>query len=214
MTRLRAWLPLVLTVAGFAMFGTLTVRRIFLLGPTWPGVLSATASLMYGGWLLWESRVSARERHHLDVDLDRGTLELAALAKNVLLAACLVPDTQPIVVLSVIGNVLVATGALVRMAAVRRLGAAYSHRIRWPGSPLVTDGPYALVRHPAYLGTLLAHSGLALAYLSVWSIGALLLLWLPAVVVRVVVEDRFLRSVPEYAAYVRRVRSSLIPGLP
>jgi protein-S-isoprenylcysteine O-methyltransferase Ste14 len=75
----------------------------------------------------------------------------------------------------------------------------------------VTRGPYALVRHPAYLGTLVAHVGLTLVFPSVWSIAALALLWLPAVLVRTLLEDRELRRLPAYGEYAAEVRSSLVP---
>ena len=213
MTRLRAWLPLLLTLFGAVLFGGLWVRRILALGPTQAGLLGSGACLVYGLWLVWESRVSARERVRLEVDHDHGTLELAAGAKYALLAACLLPAADPGLPVGGLGFALLALGAHWRVVAIVHLGTAYSHRIRPPRLPLVTGGPYAVVRHPAYLGTLLAHGGLTLVFGSPWSIAALLLLWVPAVLVRVVLEDRFLRSIPEYAEYATQVPSKLIPRL-
>jgi protein-S-isoprenylcysteine O-methyltransferase Ste14 len=77
---------------------------------------------------------------------------------------------------------------------------------------LVTWGPYALVRHPLYLGEIVAMVGVALQYLSAWS---LLLLGLLCVfqLLRMKNEERVLLQVfPEYGAYMART-ASLVPGL-
>lgn len=79
------------------------------------------------------------------------------------------------------------------------------------GHRLVADGPYALVRHPAYLGALVYHVGAALA------LGDLLLLLLTALVVlpylahRAVVEERMLlRGLgSEYQRYAQHVPALL-----
>ena len=77
---------------------------------------------------------------------------------------------------------------------------------------LVTWGPYALVRHPLYLGEMVAVAGVALQYLSAW---ALLLLALVCVVQlqRMKYEERVLsRSFPEYGDYMART-ARLVPGV-
>lgn len=77
---------------------------------------------------------------------------------------------------------------------------------------LVTWGPYAFVRHPLYLGEIVATIGVALQYMSVW---ALLLLGLQCVFqfLRMKNEERLLFQVfPEYGDYMART-ARLIPGL-
>jgi protein-S-isoprenylcysteine O-methyltransferase Ste14 len=77
---------------------------------------------------------------------------------------------------------------------------------------LVTWGPYALVRHPLYLGEIVAVTGVVLQYLSVW---ALLLLGLLCVVQlqRMKNEERVLSRVfPEYGDYMTRT-ARLVPGV-
>src|SRR5579862_1634351 len=77
---------------------------------------------------------------------------------------------------------------------------------------LVTWGPYALVRHPLYLGEIVAVAGVALQYLSVW---ALLLLGLLCIVQlqRMKNEERVLSRVfPEYGDYMART-ARLVPGV-
>ena len=77
---------------------------------------------------------------------------------------------------------------------------------------LVTWGPYALVRHPLYLGEIVAIIGVALQYLSTW---ALLLVGLQFAfqLLRIENEERVLVQVfPEYADYVART-ARLVPGV-
>lgn len=71
---------------------------------------------------------------------------------------------------------------------------------------LATGGPYACVRNPLYLGTLLAAAGLVLAArsfpLALLFAAAFLLMYLPVIEL----EEQHLRSLfPEYAAYAARV---------
>jgi len=79
------------------------------------------------------------------------------------------------------------------------------------GQTVVTRGPYALVRHPGYLGYLLRYAALPLALGSFWAIvpvtaGALCL------VLRTRMEDALLRAgLPEYEEYARKVRCRLLP---
>jgi protein-S-isoprenylcysteine O-methyltransferase Ste14 len=77
---------------------------------------------------------------------------------------------------------------------------------------LVTKGPYALVRHPLYLGEIIALAGIALQHLSIWA-----LLFLGAVWAfqfqRMKYEEQVLsQSFPEYGDYMART-ARLIPGL-
>jgi len=77
---------------------------------------------------------------------------------------------------------------------------------------LVTWGPYAYVRHPLYLGEIVAMAGVALQFLSAW---ALLLLGLQFAIQlqRMKYEERILSEVfPEYEDYMMRT-ARLVPGV-
>lgn len=81
------------------------------------------------------------------------------------------------------------------------------------GHKVISSGPYAWVRHPGYLGNLIANLGIPLLLDSPWA-------FIPVVVFgalfvfRTGLEDRFLReSLPGYAEYARKVRYRLLPGL-
>jgi protein-S-isoprenylcysteine O-methyltransferase Ste14 len=81
------------------------------------------------------------------------------------------------------------------------------------GHRLVDTGPYAVVRHPGYLGMILAmpFSGLALGS---WLAVGLALVYSALILRRVAFEDAFLRDRLEgYAEYCRRVPARLVPAL-
>jgi len=81
------------------------------------------------------------------------------------------------------------------------------------GHHVIDRGPYALVRHPGYLGMLLVGATMPLALGSWWALlpgSALVACGLR----RVWVEDRFLAaSLPGYREYAARVRYRLLPGI-
>lgn len=81
------------------------------------------------------------------------------------------------------------------------------------GHTVATGGPYALVRHPGYVGAIMFGLALPLMLGSLWAM-------LPAVagaalyVVRTELEDRMLQQeLKGYADYARSVRYRLLPGI-
>lgn len=77
---------------------------------------------------------------------------------------------------------------------------------------LVTTGPYAFVRHPLYLGEMVAVTGIALQHLSPWALLLLGLIW-AFQLQRMTYEERvLLRSFPDYRDYVART-ARLVPGV-
>ena len=79
------------------------------------------------------------------------------------------------------------------------------------GQRVIKTGPYAIVRHPMYLGAVLIFLPTPLALGSYWaSIPALLLV--PLLVQRIRNEEEVLsRDLPGYREYVGQVRSRLLP---
>jgi protein-S-isoprenylcysteine O-methyltransferase Ste14 len=87
----------------------------------------------------------------------------------------------------------------------------------------VTHGPYAYIRHPAYLGKLVFWWGTCIAVLGGraaagdWStfalIGLSLSAWSGVYVIRALTEERHLSRDPDYRAYRERVRYRFIPGV-
>ncbi|MBI4509979.1 MAG: isoprenylcysteine carboxylmethyltransferase family protein [Deltaproteobacteria bacterium] len=210
--RARAQSPLLLTVFGLATIGSLAAYRLFWLEHGLGRVLGLLSFGTYLAWLGWESQISVRELGKDEASHDRGTMEMCAAAKLLTLLSAFAGGGQIRPSFTIVGLILMLSGILLRASSIRLLGNAYSHRIR-QADPLHDDGPYRLLRHPAYLGTLVAHAGFVLVFLNAYSLTALLLLWTPAVVIRTVVEDRFLLGTPDYRAYASRVRSRLLPGI-
>ena len=81
------------------------------------------------------------------------------------------------------------------------------------GHVLVTDGPYAYIRHPGYAGILIALPAGGVALGSWWSLAPLIPLWL-LIFRRTIVEDRFLyQHLDGYPEYVAATRWRLLPGV-
>ena len=114
-----------------------------------------------------------------------------------------------------LGIALTAAGAVFSIVARLYLGRNWSATatIR-QGHELIRGGPYGLVRHPIYTGTLIAAIGTAVALGEVRD-----LLALPLVIVgfwlKARSEERLLMSNfgDRYAAYRREVRGAIIPYL-
>ena len=81
------------------------------------------------------------------------------------------------------------------------------------GHTVVTEGPYRYVRHPGYLGILIAIPCSALA-LGSWLALAPAVVFSALTVYRTAFEDWFLRAnLGGYAGYVERVTYRLVPGV-
>ena len=92
------------------------------------------------------------------------------------------------------------------------LGRSYGIRLDlFEGHVLKTDGAFALVRHPMYLGIVLFHLGAALALESVALLVVTAVFVVPLTIARIAAEERVLREAfAPYADYARRV-PALVP---
>jgi protein-S-isoprenylcysteine O-methyltransferase Ste14 len=82
------------------------------------------------------------------------------------------------------------------------------------GQRVVTQGPYAIVRHPGYAAGIMAAFAGALALNSLISIIPVAVITLPILVYRTIIEDQMLHEeLPGYSDYAARVRYRLIPGI-
>lgn len=115
----------------------------------------------------------------------------------------------------VLGYVLLAAGiALGAWAqAVNRFFEPGVRLQRERGQHVISNGPYAIVRHPGYVSAIMIFAGLALALASWWAL-------VPAawasvlMILRTNWEDALLRAeLDGYADYAGRVRFRLLPGL-
>jgi len=112
---------------------------------------------------------------------------------------------------SLIGDFLVALGFLLVYFVVRENSYAASTIQVVKGQTVVSTGPYAVVRHPMYAGALPLLIGMPLA-LGSWSGLVALVLFVPALIWRLLDEERFLHEhLPGYTEYTRKVRYRLLP---
>jgi protein-S-isoprenylcysteine O-methyltransferase Ste14 len=77
---------------------------------------------------------------------------------------------------------------------------------------LVTSGPYAFVRHPLYLGEMVAIAGIGLQHFSVWALLLIGLGWAFQFQRMKYEEEVLSRSFPGYGEYMART-SRLVPGV-
>jgi protein-S-isoprenylcysteine O-methyltransferase Ste14 len=81
------------------------------------------------------------------------------------------------------------------------------------GQKVIATGPYALVRHPMYLGAMLMYAASPLALGSYWALIPALVI-VPILVVRIVNEEQVLeRELPGYPEYRQATRYRLLPGI-
>lgn len=127
-------------------------------------------------------------------------------------------------------------GSLIRLSCYRELGHLYTFQPSiLKNHKLVTTGPYSVVRHPSYTGTILAVMGITLCHLSrgswltecsgilnrdlgrslalVWLAGELAAVWVS--VARIGKEDRMLKKNfgKKWDKWAEDVPSKLIPGV-
>ena len=211
-------LPLALLMLVFLPAGSLGWR------PGW--IFIAFLAISYGIAILIMRRVNpaifrARSRFQTGTkrwDLILVSLILLGMIAEIPLAALdagrMAWSAMPVSVM-ILGYILLAAGiALGTWAqAVNRFFEPGVRLQRERGQHVISDGPYAFVRHPGYVSAILVFAGLALALGSWWAL-------LPAawasglLILRTSWEDALLHAELEgYADYARRVRFRLMPGL-
>lgn len=81
------------------------------------------------------------------------------------------------------------------------------------GQTVVSSGPYAWVRHPGYLGSLIASLGMPLLLDSLWAFVPMIIFGF-FFILRTYLEDSFLKeNLTGYSEYVDKVHYRLFPGI-
>ncbi len=115
--------------------------------------------------------------------------------------------------LSIVGNALVVVGLMIDLRVFHENSYGASTIEKMEGQKVVTTGPYAVVRHPMYVGVLIMVLGTPLALGSGWGL-VLAAAIVPILVLRILDEERLLRDELEgYDTYARDVRYRLLPGI-
>lgn len=160
--------------------------------------------VLYLLWVLAELRVTFQPNPGETGGADRGSLQLYGLSRAaVVITALLVPVdwSSPVVPWPAAALVIMLAGIALRLTAIMQLGRYYSHKVRTlPDHQVVQTGVYGMVRHPAYLGMIVAHAGFVAFFANPASVAALILL-VVAIVRRVLVEEQTLMHVPGYRRY-------------
>jgi protein-S-isoprenylcysteine O-methyltransferase Ste14 len=150
--------------------------------------------------------VARRSAVTIDRSMAARALTAASMAGPPLLAPAAVAAlaTESVTVaLSCVGLAIVIAG---KVALGRSFALLPANR------GIVSTGMYRLVRHPIYLGYLVAHVAYLLANPSLWNIAALILAD-AALLVRAVREERTLALDPAYREYQEKVRWRIAPGV-
>jgi protein-S-isoprenylcysteine O-methyltransferase Ste14 len=108
-----------------------------------------------------------------------------------------------------IGLTLMVLGVILRQYAIRVLGRYFTREVATRADqPVVQNGPYKFIRHPAYSGTLLTMLGIGLAMTNWASLLAILVCSFTGYFYRVLVEERALRRSlgQPYVEYMRRTK--------
>ena len=215
-----AALVVLMALIGLALFGAAGTLR-FWQGWTFLGVYTGASSLI-SVWLARNDRalLQRRLKGGPTAEAEPRQKLIMSLASLAFVALIVVPGLDhrfgwsrvptPVVIL---GDAMVAGGFFMAWLVFRQNSFTASTIQVAQGQRLVDTGPYALVRHPMYAGSLVLMLGIPLALASWWGIAAFAALKL-VVVWRLLDEEALLtRELPGYAAYRSRVRFRLAPGI-
>ena len=212
MKGLQGKLPILLSIISVIALIGLSVYRF----REWTGLRLYMGIGFVGLYLLWlfiESRIAIGETKKDSTESDRGTLELYAAGRA---ATVLTGLGIPVLWYWEPGQMILGTAVFViattfRLWSIRVLGQFYSHRVRVTDEHRIVDsGPYRVIRHPAYTGMLAAHAGFVVFFFNWITLALLLLFFIPAVIMRIRVEEKTLLELPGYSEYCKN-RKRLIP---
>jgi protein-S-isoprenylcysteine O-methyltransferase Ste14 len=209
-----AFVPLVLGLILFWPAGT------FRYWQAWT-YIALMSSLMLGAFAylikkdpeLLERRMRAREKEPRQI-------LITSLGTPVFLAIFLLPgfdrrygwSSVPVIVV-IAADILVLAGYGLFARVLRE--NSYASRIVEveKDQRVITTGPYAVVRHPIYVGTMIMFVFTPLALGSYWAVFPAFMVVL-VLIARIVSEEKILlKELPEYRDYMQKVRYRFIPGV-
>jgi protein-S-isoprenylcysteine O-methyltransferase Ste14 len=208
-------LVIILAAVLFISAGTLSYWQAWLFLAVFSiSVLAITIYLMKNDPHLLERRVQAGPV----AEKEKGQQIIQSLASIAFIAIFIIPgldhrfgwSSVPLF-LVLAGDFLVALGLLIVFFVFKE--NSYTSAVIEVGAEqkIVTTGPYALVRHPMYMGALIMLLGVPLALGSYWGLFMLLPITL-VIIWRLLDEEKFLaKNLAGYLNYENKVRYHLIP---
>ena len=114
---------------------------------------------------------------------------------------------------SLAGDALVALGLFIDLLVFKENSYGGSTIETVADQKVISTGPYALVRHPMYVGVLIMITGIPLALDAWWGL-AIIAVAAPALIWRILDEEQLLKKdLPGYVEYAQKVRYRLVPYL-
>jgi protein-S-isoprenylcysteine O-methyltransferase Ste14 len=131
------------------------------------------------------------------------------LAPRIVPAAAIRPGADAFA----IGLVILLAGLVLRGWSIMTLGEYFTGSVAVSSDqPVVTAGPYRVLRHPSYTGVLLAYAGIGLASANWIGLAAMAMLPLAGILLRIHAEERALLTTlgDPYRAYAAQ-HKRLVP---
>lgn len=116
---------------------------------------------------------------------------------------------------TVLGFIILWSGVILRSYSIKTLGKHFTPTVQLQKDhALITSGPYSVIRHPSYLGALLAIVGIAIFFNSLAGAVAAFVAMMIAYTIRINVEEKALISLfgNVYTNYQKQTKK-LIPYL-
>lgn len=172
-------------------------------------------SCIYVVWMIFELKISKKELSKGNKTSDFGSCELYAIGQaGVFLSALWFNSIwKSPNIFHFFGLLIFISGIIYRIWAIMTLGKYYSHIVRKVrGHKIIDSGPYRYIRHPAYAGMILANTGIVLFFFNKATILIFLLVLIPAIVLRVLIEEKTLFKIEGYTEFAKS-RKRLIPAI-
>lgn len=165
--------------------------------------------------MFYEIKVSHNDIKQSIIISDYGTRELYGFSHTLTILSALWLNSiwsEPSI-FHAIGFIVFLIGFSFRIWAIHTLGRHYSHVVRKLDDHQIIDtGPFKFIRHPAYTGMIVAHIGITIFYLNLSTLSILVLLLIPSIVIRIIIEEKTLYSIEGYTNFAK-VRKRIMPYL-
>jgi protein-S-isoprenylcysteine O-methyltransferase Ste14 len=161
------------------------------IGLVWLVVWVTAGAIELAGAFRWRAEATKRDRGSLIV------LRICVIPAIILLVLSprIAPaaEIRPPLVSVIAGIVIFSAGEAMRVSAKVALGRYFTYTVQTSSDqPVITSGPYRILRHPSYTGILLIVIGAGAVWGNWFGLGALTLMTLAGVSYRIHVEENAL----------------------